>query len=565
MPTCAFSRKSVFPFLVLFLGISFGCNAQTAVEENRTEQLLNYQQQIQVDFLRQHLSVLAHDSLQGRETGTAGQKIAGRYLARQYEAMGLQPMGDNNSYFQNFELSAVQRDSTVFKLYEGNQLVDRSVESSDTTGNFIRAFGGADSLSGDIIFGGFGVNDPDHGVMHLGDANLEGKWVLIFQDIPYVVDGDTLIDTAYNGSERFRTILKSGAEGVLIIAPMQENEFEASARQMARLSYSEPQRLNLTYLNESTATELPQGYNTIKPSLAAQMLGLSGGPESLEQYRQELIQNITEFRPESTDYSLTHLPYTSRKTIGSENVVAMLEGSDPQLKDEVVVLTAHYDHVGIGQPDSTGDAIYNGADDDGSGTVALLNMAKAYTQAKEDGYTPRRSILFLHVSGEEIGLMGSRYYSDHPVIPMDKTVANINIDMIGRIDSVHKQQDISEYSYIIGSELISSELDSLLKVANDRSGQIELDKGYNDLKDPNQFYRRSDHWNFGRFRVPFIFFFTGVHEDYHRPSDEIHKIRFSKMAEIIRTIYATSVVVANEEKPPAVDNEAFIDITKSGM
>ncbi|MDZ7692211.1 MAG: M28 family peptidase [Balneolaceae bacterium] len=549
--------------LVLLALIPFPAKTQTTELSSNTDQLLEYQQQIHVNFLKQHLSVLAHDSLAGRETGTEGQKIAAKYLARQYEQMGLTAMGDEGSYFQNFELSAVQRDSTVFKLYDGGGLVDHSVESQNATGNFIRAFGGADSLSGNIIFAGFGINDPANGVIHLGDMKLEGKWVLVFQQIPHIVEGDTLIDTAINGNERFRSIIQKGAEGVLIIAPMKENEFEASAQQMAQLSYAEPQQLSLTYLNENSVAELPQGYNTIKPSLAADILGIPGGINSLEEYRQELIRNITEFSPTATGYSLSHTPHTSRYTVDTENVVAMMEGSDPQLKDEVVVLTSHYDHVGIGQPDSTGDTIYNGADDDGSGTVALLNIAKAINEAKADGYAPKRSILFLHVSAEEIGLLGSRYYSDHPVIPMDKTVANINIDMIGRIDPEHEKEGISRYAYIIGSELISSELDSLLKTANAQSGQIELDKTYNDLNDPNQFYRRSDHWNFGRLRVPFIFFFSGVHEDYHRPSDEIHKIRFDKMADIIQTIYATTVVVANEETPPEVDNEAFIDITKT--
>ncbi len=233
------------------------------------------------------------------------------------------------------------------------------------------------------------------------------------------------------------------------------------------------------------------------------------------------------------------------------------------MKEEVVVLTSHYDHVGIGEPDSTGDRIYNGADDDGSGTIGLLNIAKAFAVAERKGIKPERSILFLNVSAEEKGLLGSRYYSDHPVFPMEKTVANLNTDMIGRIDSTHKSEGIEKYAYIIGAELISSDLDSLIKVANKQSGEITLDKRYNDLNDPQQFYRRSDHWHFGRKKVPFAFFFTGIHEDYHRPSDEVHKIRFEKMTSILRTMYATTVIIANTDTPPAVDNQQFIEITKS--
>jgi Zn-dependent M28 family amino/carboxypeptidase len=279
--------------------------------------------------------------------------------------------------------------------------------------------------------------------------------------------------------------------------------------------------------------------------------------------RDQITKNITAFSPRSLDYSLTHTPYSSVVSVETKNIVAYYEGADPELKDEVIVMTSHYDHLGVGQPDSTGDRIYNGADDDGSGTVGLLNIAQAFADAGKNGVKPKRSILFLHVSAEEKGLLGSRYYSDHPIFPMDKTIANINTDMIGRVDSKYKKKGVEDYTYIIGSEIISSELDSLVKAANRRSGQLALDKRYNDLQDPNQFYRRSDHWHFGRKRVPFVFFFTGVHKDYHQPSDEIHKIRFNKMAKIVRTMYASTVILANTDNPPSVDNEKFIEITAS--
>ncbi|MDR8391354.1 M28 family peptidase [Aliifodinibius sp. S!AR15-10] len=559
----SFISSALGPIL-LFLSVTGISCAQTTTIENNTAQLLPYQDEIDTTYLKKHLSVLSHDSLQGRDTGSRGLKIAARYLADQYREMGLQPVGDEDTYFQHFNLSAIKRDSTVFELSRDGGLVDRSVESEQLTANFLRSFGGSDTLSGGIVFAGFGIEDPSRGINHLGNMDLEGKWVMVFQQIPHVVQGDTLIDPGVTGQTRFDTIIKEKrAAGILIIpAQMGEAGYQASANEITRLAYSEPNQYELKYL-ENGDPGLPMGYNMVKPSMAARILDIKEGPQALLKYRQQLINNINGFSPQQTGYFLTHIPYTSSPTMETKNVVALLEGSDPELKDEVVVLTSHYDHVGIGAPDSTGDTIYNGADDDGSGTVALLNIAKALTQAKTDDHAPKRSILFLHVSAEEKGLFGSRYYSDHPIFPMDKTVANINIDMIGRVDSTHKAEGVTDYAYIIGSEIISSELDSLMKVANAKSGNITLDKGYNDLQDPNQFYRRSDHWNFGRHRVPFAFFFTGVHEDYHRPSDEIHKIQFEKMARIIRTIYATTVVVANEETPPAVDNEEFIEITRA--
>lgn len=557
---------SVISSLYLLLGFVEVTAAQTDGLESTTSKLLSYQDRITVDFLNTHLSVLAADSMEGRDTGMPGQKKAADYLSQQYKKMGLKPAGDEQSYFQNFDLDATRRDSTVFELFKLNggkkKLTSRSVESRKSAAHFIRAFGGSDTLSGAIVFAGFGVNDPARGVHHLESRNLKGKWVMVFQEIPAIVDGDTLLDPNINNADRFRSIIgEKQAAGVLLIPSMTEHEFIASSGAISE-AYSEPVNMRLKYLENSNGGGFPKGYNLVKPSTAAQILGLEKNAGELRKLKRSIIKNITGFKPRPTGYALTHTPYTSQVTVETENVAALIEGVDPGLKDEVVVLTSHYDHVGIGRPDSTGDAIYNGADDDGSGTVALMNIARVLTEARANGYGTRRSILILHVTGEEIGLFGSRYYSDHPVFPIEKTVANINIDMIGRIDPAHEKKGITDYAYIIGSEIISSELDSLLKVANSKSGNIRLDKKYNDLDDPNQFYRRSDHWNFGRLGVPFVFFFTGVHEDYHRPSDEIHKIRFEKMAKIIKTIYATAVVVANEEHAPTVDNQEFIEKTK---
>lgn len=529
-----------------------------------TNTLLAYQDEISVEFLKKHLSAFAADSMEGRETGTDGLKKAADYLAKEYHELGLKPVGDGGTYFQHFELNVNRLDSVIFETYvhqDGSKILsDRSMASANSTANYIRAFGGTDTLAADVVFAGFGVNDPDRNVTHLQGADLKGKWVMVFAEIPHVVGEDTLIDPSINVRTRFRAIFSRGAEGVLLIPDMNAKEFKASAQQ-TQSSFGESEQMSLAYLDDGSGSSggFSKGFNLINPALAAKILGV----ESIASYREKLVGNITDFKAEALSYSLTQIPYSSESTIETKNVLAYYEGADPKLKDEVVVMTSHYDHVGIGQPDSTGDRIYNGADDDGSGTIGLLNVAKAFVAAGENGVKPKRSILFLNVSAEEKGLFGSRYYSDHPVYPMEKTVANINTDMIGRIDSLHESKGIEEYTYIIGAEIISSQLDSLIKVANSNSGQLQLNKRYNDLNDPNQFYRRSDHWNFGRKGVPFVFFFTGVHEDYHRPSDEVHKIRFDKMAEVIRTIYASAVMVANADNPPEVDNQEFIEITKS--
>ncbi|MDX9705067.1 MAG: M28 family peptidase, partial [Weeksellaceae bacterium] len=195
---------------------------------------------------------------------------------------------------------------------------------------------------------------------------------------------------------------------------------------------------------------------------------------------------------------------------------------------------------------------YNGADDDGSGSVAVLEIAKAFKQAEKDGFRPKRSILFLHVTAEELGLLGSRFYTDiQPVFPLENTVANLNIDMIGRVDDLHK--DNTNYVYLIGSDRLSLELHQISEETNRKYIQMDLDYTFNTENDPNRFYYRSDHYNFAKHNVPIIFYFNGVHEDYHKPSDTPDKINYDLLAQRARLIFATAWVIANAEERPKLN------------
>jgi|AntRauTorcE11897_2_1112592.scaffolds.fasta_scaffold03905_2 Zn-dependent M28 family amino/carboxypeptidase len=562
-------------FLLLFI-TAMGCSgskdtsrasdqpALTKATSTDTESLLSYQDEITTDFLRSHLTVFSADSMEGRETAMPGQKKAAKYLTDQYAKLGLKPVGDNNSYLQKFGLTAERTDSVIFKTYAINEdgtkdVISKSVNSKSTSANYIRRFGGDNTVEGEIIFAGYGLQNEELGINNFKGVDIEGKWVMVFDDLPQVVEGDTLFTDRSRFSQTWvRNILQKGVAGILMI-PENMKEFDTNSK-AGRSDFGKPSGMQLAYRAQESGRPA-WSFNTIKPGQAAKILGLSG-VDALNQKKEELIKDIKDFTASETGYGLTQIPYMKQVMLESENIAALMEGADPQLKDEVVVLSAHYDHVGIGAPDSTGDAIYNGANDDGSGTIGVLAAARAFAKAKENGVQPRRSILFLSVSGEEKGLLGSRYYSDHPIYPIEKTVANINTDMIGRVDPKHRESGNSDYIYIIGADIISSDMDSLLKAGNTRSGQLELDMRYNDLNDPNRFYRRSDHWNFGRFGIPFVFFFNGVHEDYHRPSDEVDKINFNLMAKTVRSMYATTVMVANADSMPKVDNQEFIEITK---
>ncbi|MEM1258321.1 MAG: M28 family peptidase [Bacteroidota bacterium] len=232
--------------------------------------------------------------------------------------------------------------------------------------------------------------------------------------------------------------------------------------------------------------------------------------------------------------------------IDSENVVAILKGSEKP--NEYLVISSHLDHIGI----TAKGQINNGADDDGSGTVAMLEIAEAFKSAKNKGMGPKRSIIFLHVTGEEKGLLGSKYYTDHePLVPLESTVANLNIDMIGRIDP--KRQGNRNYIYLIGSDKLSTELHELSEAINTKYTDLELDYTYNDENDPNRFYYRSDHYNFAKNNIPIIFYFNGTHPDYHQPGDTPDKINYDLLKNRSQLIFHTAWEVANRENRPTVD------------
>ena len=228
----------------------------------------------------------------------------------------------------------------------------------------------------------------------------------------------------------------------------------------------------------------------------------------------------------------------------SENIWAFVEGSEKP--NEILVVSAHYDHVGM----KNGE-IYNGADDDGSGTVTLMEVAKAFQKAKNEGHGPKRSILFLHVTGEEHGLHGSRYYSENPLFPLKNTVADVNIDMVGRRDNLHK--DSNNYVYVIGSDYLSSDLFNLVEKANADFTNLKLDYKYNDKNDPNRFYYRSDHYNFAKHNIPSVFLFNGTHEDYHLPTDDPEKIEYDALTKRAKLAFAIVWDLANRDKKPVVD------------
>lgn len=562
---CTLTRSTEVPAYPIDAASGVGDVKVTGGDGEDRGDLLAYADVITDSLLSEHLAVLASDEMEGRETGSPGEWLAAQWLSRMYASLQLIPLGPDGGYLQSFELTATITDSLEYALTDSESGHEQRWTAKKDAGagmGLQLAFGGSDTLAGPIAFAGFGVKDESAGIDQLAGADLAGAWVMVFDELPYDVDGETVLNSTITNSIRIGGILSSGAAGVLLISDMDPEAFDATT-QVGNEILSKPTNFRLPYRGGNGFRGFGPAVIQVRRDLASSLLGLEGS--SLKDLRATLVESMKSgavAEPRWLNRSLSYTPHRREATVESQNVVALLEGSDPELRNEYVVLSSHYDHIGITLPDSTGDRINNGADDDGSGTIGLVGAATAFSQAAKAGYRPKRSIVFLNVSGEEKGLLGSRYYSDHPLLPIEETIANLNADMIGRSDAAHLAEGVTDYVYVIGGSIISSGLDSLVQEANRKTVGMLLDDGYNDLNDPNQFYRRSDHWNFGRLGVPFAFFFTGVHEDYHRPSDEADKIDYAKLSRISQLLFASAVELADHPERPVVDNQAFIEATR---
>ena len=477
---------------------------------------VRYASTITSDELREAVYFLAGDSCAGRETGQYGQKIAANYIARYFKKLGLSPLF-NGSYFQIFPIEANTK--TKITIYYKNKKVD----NSDIF--YLNGFKN-DSISiNEVVYAGYGIQSQNYNSYE--GLNVRNKAVFILDGEP-VNNGESLIvpgqiksEWSTNFKKKVSLAEKNGASIIFFI--IKDEEFNASVIDITDFAseYDMEQYYNSNHIP----------YLFIRESLAKKWLGFK--------------DNLSECK--SSDFLKVSLQlniHTSRDTLFGENVLGLIEGTD--LKHEIIVITAHYDHLGVHYGKT-----YYGADDDGSGTAAILEIAEAFVEAKKNGFSPRRSVLVMPVSGEEKGLLGSAYYVNNPVFPLQNTIANLNIDMIGRIDANHKGN--SNYVYLIGSDKLSTDLHKISEYANSNYTKLELDYTYNDPNDPNMFYYRSDHYNFAKNNIPVIFYFTGVHEDYHKPTDTPDKLDYKKIEKIARLVFHTAWDLANRDNRPLVE------------
>lgn len=458
---------------------------------------VKYAQTITVKDLKTREYTLASKDFEGRKTATEGQRKAAAYIEEQFRSFGLQPIvpTDKGKSFQQ-----------QFPVY--------------------LSYGGKSKLA----FGDYTV--PADSLVTRGTLEIAEPTKQTFVYVPETFSYDSLEDlkdmmvmtpVGQNFRYQVATLQKMGVKGILFIVE--------DAQRFAQWK---------KYLDESTSSAK---YSLQSPKESEENSLLMAIPASVA--RQLLRQNYTYIkRPQTFPFVVQHTIRVEEAQ--SSNVMGFLPGKNPDKK--IIIVSGHYDHLGV-----KGDDIYYGADDDGSGTSSVLEMAQAFSDAAKAGHRPERSMLFLTVSGEEEGLLGSSYYTEHPIVPLEQTMTDLNIDMIGRMDTMHSKNP--DFLYLVGADKISSELDSISIAVNKTYTGMDYDYFYNDENNPSRIYYRSDHWNFAKKGIPIIFYFSGLHEDYHQPTDTPDKIMYPELERRARLIFYTAWTLANRDKDLRIDKK----------
>src|SRR5215203_259233 len=446
---------------------------------------------ITADDLKKHLYTISGKEMEGRETASEGQRKAAKYIENYFRQLNLLP-GNKDSFQYNFNL---YQDSLLDAKIEINGQPFQLDKEFNPDGNNIQATLRFSEL---LVVG---RNTADS----LARMDLNGKLILM-----PATSSNLQVNTV-----SFQMLLEKGVAAILWVTDNVPKTISAKRKFPEVLNPFQP---SITpqhfYISETIARAISKDYDEVK-SLNTE----------IRKYRSNILLEMKK----------------QTLTLQSSNVIGILEGRD--LKNEYLFVTAHYDHLG-----KDDNVIYYGADDDGSGTVGILELAQAFAKAKATGNGPRRSIVFMTVSGEEKGLLGSEYFTDNPLLPLDRITANLNVDMIGRSDPKRNYGDSLNYVYVVGDDKLSSDLRIISEATNKKYTGLELDYKYNDPDDKEQIYYRSDHYNFAKHGVPIIFYFNGTHADYHKPTDTPDKINYNLLSKRTQLIFYTAWEMANRNE-----------------
>ncbi len=501
----------------------------------QSDDAAKYAATITGDNLKKHLTIIAGEEMEGRETGTEGQRKAAAYIEAQFKSIGLLPPKELNGYQQLFPLYRDSMTVSTVKIKK-KELVYGTDYYVPVLSN-----GTKKASASKFVFVGYGIGEDAYN--DYKDVNVKGKVVVFFLGEPkekgkYLLSGTAQYSQyTYPGiSVKMELAEQKGAVAAIVINPAMSL---LNSRTVANNTSS-----NVYYPGKTTDKSI--GFITLSHDAAKQVFTDWNIDSLVKMARANtalVASNVAEAKGAfSFDYK------KERQTINASNVLGIIEGTDK--KDEYIFLTGHYDHLG-----KKDGKIYYGADDDGSGTCAVINMAEAFAKAKAEGKGPRRTVVFMTVSGEEKGLWGSEYYSDHPIYPINKTSVDLNTDMIGRVDTERQKDDTLSYIYVVGHNKLSSELPVINEAVNKKYTKLVLDYKFDDPNDPEQIYYRSDHYNFARKGIPVLFFYDGMLKaDYHKTTDTVDKINWALYEKRARMIFHTAWEMAN------IDNMLTRDI-----
>ncbi len=494
-----------------------------------------------------YLYFIASDEMEGRDTPSRGLDTTAKFIGMNLSRWGFRPAGDDGTFYQKMALLRETPDAQASSFSVGGANFKYGEDYFRLSG------GSASAISAPTVYGGDGWFIKSKNIDALKNVDARGKIVVLYSDgaptrafatrLPVGVTQADL--TGARGSDWVDPLTyakQKGAVGVIIVASNDaaQNWERWSRSSVTARAFVEKFRIE---------TSLPTIFVSQKAGDAL-FADAAKAPYRMSDSNASTILNASQ----TVSFNAAIKP----ERVYTQNVVAIWEGSDPNLKAEMVAVGAHYDHIGISQNSQTPDKINNGADDDGSGTTAILSIAEALAKSAK---RPKRSVLFVWHCGEEKGLWGSQYFTNFPTVDLKNVIAQLNIDMIGRSkkanDANPKNANLSGETevYVIGSEMMSSKLGAEVKAVNDAYLKLKYDFRYDDTKDPNRFFFRSDHFNYALKGIPIAFWFDGVHEDYHQPGDEPQKIDYNKMQMVARTIFLTMWEIADLKERPKVDRQ----------
>jgi hypothetical protein len=526
----------------------------SAVEAQRRECNAD---QITAAQLRDYLTFVASDEMEGRNTPSRGLDTVAKFIATLLSRWGAKPAGDDGTFFQHITLIRDSPDPANTRLAVSGRTF--------TYGDDYFAAGATNGdISAPLVYVGDGWLVKSKSIDDYAGVDAKGKIVVAnygngFSPPRGLTRADLTGKQGEDWANAQTYARQKGAAALILVVPEAMQDDIDSMRRRTGQNRLFPEKFRGA---NGANPDIPVFY--VKPEVAQALFQgeKADGSAVLRTIADKKPMPAFELSPEK---KVTLAASTKVERVMTQNVVAIFEGRDPQLKQEYVAFGAHYDHLGVATRPINGDSIYNGADDDGSGTVSLISMAEALSKAKR---RPKRSTLFVWHCGEEKGLWGSQYFTSYPTVPLDHVVTQLNIDMIGRSKSAgdtnpaNKELSGPDEVYVIGSKMMSTELGALSERVNDHYLKLHFNYRYDNPQDPNRFFFRSDHFNYAQKGIPIIFYFDGVHEDYHRVTDEVQKIDFNKMEHVARTVYETMWEISELKSRPVVDKKLPAALTR---